>query len=53
MHAHTPRRPEDSSAKTYVNFDLARAAAMHIPKPNASMGGHCAAIVEPNQWPDD
>jgi hypothetical protein len=49
---HAPRRAE-GSARAYVNFDMASSRAMHISKPDASMGGHCAAIDEPSQWPSD
>jgi hypothetical protein len=52
-HVHEPRRPEDSSARPYVNFDIASSAAMHNFKPDASMGGRCAATVEPSHWPSD
>jgi hypothetical protein len=54
LHVHEPRRPEASSARPYVNFDIASSRAMHsITIPDASMGGHCAATVEPSQWPSD
>jgi hypothetical protein len=52
-HEHEPRRPEDSSADAYVNFDIASSPVMNIFQPDASMGGHCAATVEPSQWPSD
>jgi hypothetical protein len=51
---HEPRRAEASSARPYVNFDIASFPAMHIIfQPDASMGGHCAATVEPSQRPSD
>jgi hypothetical protein len=52
-HEHEPRRPEDSSADAYVNFDIASSPVMDIFQPDASMGGHCAATVEPSQWPSN
>jgi hypothetical protein len=51
-HVHAPRRAEDS-ARAYVNFDMASSRAMHISKPDASMGGRSAATDEPSHWPSD
>ena len=54
MHVHEPHGPKlapppnATSTLTWSVF-----AAMPIPKPDASMGGLCAAVIEPDQRPND